>query len=190
MNSIPINLPNTLTWLRIGLIPVFIGVFYLPYAWAFPLSALIFAVAGITDMVDGYLARKLNQQSRFGAFLDPVADKLLVAVALVMLVAEHGNFMLVLPAIVIIGREIAVSALREWMAEIGARSRVAVSNMGKIKTILQMVALFALLYYQPLFGLPMFEIGVALLYGAAIMTLISMLDYLRAAFSEAQDERL
>jgi len=115
----PHNLPNTLTWLRIGMIPLFVAVFYMQTPWAFPLSAMIFALAGITDAADGYLARKLNQQSRFGAFLDPVADKLLVAAALVLLVAEHGGFSLALPAVIIIGREIAVSALREWMAEVG-----------------------------------------------------------------------
>jgi len=179
-----LTLPNILTWLRIGLIPLFIAVFYLPYPWAFPLSALIFALAGVTDFVDGYLARKLKQESRFGAFLDPVADKLLVAAALVMLVSEHGGFALALPAIIIIGREIAISALREWMAEVGTRSKVAVSMLGKVKTSLQIGAIFALLYYQPLFGLPTYEIGLVLLYGAAILTLLSMVGYLRAAFSE------
>jgi CDP-diacylglycerol--glycerol-3-phosphate 3-phosphatidyltransferase len=178
----PLNLPNILTWLRIGMIPLFIAVFYLPYVWAFPLAAIIFALAGATDAVDGYLARRLNQQSRFGAFLDPVADKLMVAAALVLLVAEHGGASLALPAIIIIGREIAISALREWMAEIGERRKVAVSSLGKIKTILQMVAIFALLYYQPILGLPTFEIGIALLYAAALLTLLSMVGYLRAAF--------
>jgi len=181
-----LNLPNILTWLRIGLIPLFIAVFYLPYPWAFPASALIFALAGVTDFVDGYLARKLNQESRFGAFLDPVADKLLVAAALVMLVSEHGGFALALPAIIIIGREIAISALREWMAEVGTRSKVAVSSLGKVKTTLQIGAIFALLYYQPLFGLPTYEIGLVLLYGAAFLTLLSMVDYLRAAFSDGE----
>ncbi|HES76615.1 MAG TPA: CDP-diacylglycerol--glycerol-3-phosphate 3-phosphatidyltransferase [bacterium] len=182
-----LNLPNILTWLRIGMIPLFIAVFYLPYPWAFPVSALIFALAGVTDFVDGYLARKLKQESRFGAFLDPVADKLLVAAALVMLVSEHGGFTLALPAIIIIGREIAISALREWMAEVGTRSKVAVSSLGKTKTALQLAAIFALLYYQPLFGLPTFEIGLVLLYGAAFLTLLSMVGYLRAAFSGAPE---
>ena len=183
----PLNLPNILTWMRIGMIPLFIAVFYLPHAWAFPLAAIIFALAGITDAADGYLARRLNQQSRFGAFLDPVADKLMVAAALVLLVAEHGDgsVVLALPAIIIIGREIAISALREWMAEIGERRKVAVSSLGKLKTILQMVAIFALLYYQPILGLPTFEIGVVLLYVAALMTLVSMGAYLRAAFVPA-----
>ncbi len=189
MKSMPLNLPNLLTWLRIGMIPLFIAVFYLPYPWAFPLSAIIFALAGVTDAVDGYLARKLNQQSRFGAFLDPVADKLMVAAALVMLTAEHGGFTLALPAIIIIGREIAISALREWMAEIGERRKVAVSSLGKLKTILQMMAIFALLYFHPILGLPTFEIGMVLLYAAAIMTLWSMAGYLRAAFgSPSQSE--
>ena len=179
-----LNLPNILTWLRIGMIPLFIAVFYLPYPWAYPLSALIFALAGVTDFADGYLARKLKQESRFGAFLDPVADKLIVAAALVMLVSEHGGFMLALPAIIIIGREIAISALREWMAEVGSRGTVAVSMLGKLKTTLQLAAIFALLYYQPLWGLPTYEIGLVLLYLAAILTLWSMVGYLRAAFSK------
>ena len=179
-----LNLPNLLTWLRIALIPLFIFVFYLPYPWAYPLAALIFAFAGVTDFVDGFLARKLNQESRFGAFLDPVADKLIVAAALVMLVSEHGGFMLALPAIIIIGREIAISALREWMAEVGSRGKVAVSMLGKLKTTLQLAAIFALLYYQPLWGLPTYEIGLVLLYLAAILTLWSMVGYLRAAFSK------
>jgi CDP-diacylglycerol--glycerol-3-phosphate 3-phosphatidyltransferase len=183
----PLNLPNILTWLRIGMIPLFIAVFYLPYVWAFPLAAIIFALAGLTDAVDGYLARRLNQQSRFGAFLDPVADKLMVAAALVLLVAEHGGIVLALPAIIIIGREIAISALREWMAEIGERRKVAVSSLGKLKTILQMAAIFALLYYQPILGLPTFEIGIALLYAAALLTLLSMVGYLRAAFGAPQE---
>ncbi|MEW6445879.1 MAG: CDP-diacylglycerol--glycerol-3-phosphate 3-phosphatidyltransferase [Pseudomonadota bacterium] len=188
----PLNVPNILTWLRIGMIPLFIVVFYLPYPWAFPLAALIFALAAITDAVDGWLARKLNQQSRFGAFLDPVADKLMVAAALVLLVAEHGaehGLLLTTPAIVIIGREIAISALREWMAEIGERRKVAVSSLGKIKTILQMMAIFALLYFHPLLGLPTFEIGMVLLYLAAIMTLWSMVAYLRAAFGPVESSR-
>ena len=179
-----LNLPNILTWLRIGMIPLFIAVFYLPYPWAYPLSALLFALAGVTDFADGYLARKLKQESRFGAFLDPVADKLIVAAALVMLVSEHGGFMLALPAIIIIGREIAISALREWMAEVGSRGKVAVSMLGKLKTTLQLAAIFALLYYQPLWGLPTYEIGLVLLYLAAILTLWSMVGYLRAAFSK------
>ncbi len=178
-----LNLPNILTWMRIGMIPLFIAVFYLPFSWAYPLSAIIFAVAGITDAVDGYLARRLNQQSRFGAFLDPVADKLMVVAALVLLCAEHGGMLLALPAIIIIGREIAISALREWMAEIGARGKVAVSSLGKYKTIVQMVAIFALLYYQPILGLPTFGIGVALLYLAMFLTLWSMFAYLRSAFA-------
>jgi len=187
----PLNLPNILTWLRIGMIPLFIAVFYLPYPWAFPLSALIFAVAGFTDAVDGWLARRLNQQSRFGAFLDPVADKLMVAAALVLLVAEHGaeqGLLLAIPAIVIIGREIAISALREWMADIGERRKVAVSSLGKVKTILQMMAIFALLYFHPMLGLPTFEIGMALLYLAAVMTLVSMAGYLRAAFGNPPEQ--
>ncbi len=181
-HSIQFNLPTILTLLRIAMIPLFIVVFYLPYPWAYPLAAWMFALAAITDFVDGYLARKWGQESHFGAFLDPVADKLLVAAALVMLVSEHGGVALALPAIIIIGREIAISALREWMAAVGARGKVAVSKLGKLKTALQLVAIFALLHYQPLLGLPSFEIGMVLLYGAALLTLLSMIGYLRAAF--------
>lgn len=176
-----LTLPNMLTLLRIGLIPMFVIVFYMPFPWAYPLSALIFGIAGLTDWLDGYLARKLNQTSAFGAFLDPVADKLMVAVALVMLVDVYGDLLLVVSAIIIIGREIAISALREWMAEIGRRSAVAVSWIGKVKTTLQIVALLLLLYHHPLYGLPTHEIGLVLIYFAAGLTLWSMIVYLRAA---------
>ena len=127
------NLPNALTWLRILMIPGIIVLFYLPYWWADPAAAVGFALAGITDTLDGYFARKLGLTSRLGAFLDPVADKLIVAAALVLLVSKDPRWFMVIVAIVIIGREIAVSALREWMAEIGARGRVAVSRVGKLK---------------------------------------------------------
>lgn len=175
------SIPNFLTLLRIALIPVLIGVFYLPLSWANILSTAVFALAAITDWFDGYLARRWHQTSAFGAFLDPVADKLVVAVALVLLVEKHPTPWMVLPAAVIIGREITVSALREWMAEIGQRAKVAVSNVGKIKTTTQMTALLMLLYYKPLFGLPIYEIGFVLLYISAILTLWSMLVYLQAA---------
>src|SRR5215475_15536406 len=147
------NLPNTLTWLRIFAIPLVIVFFYLPYQWADPSAGLVFAVAGITDSLDGYLARKLGQTTRLGAFLDPVADKLIVAVALVLIVSRDPRTLMVLTAAVIIGREIAISALREWMAGIGQRTAVAVSRLGKIKTILQMTGLTMLLFRHPLLGL-------------------------------------
>ncbi len=175
------NIPNLLTLLRIILIPVFVGVFYLPWAWANVLSTLVFGLAAITDWFDGYLARRWDQTSAFGAFLDPVADKLIVAVALVFLVQIHPNPWLAIPAAIIIGREITISALREWMAEIGQRTKVAVSMIGKVKTTAQMTALLMLLYGEPLFGLPIYEIGFVLLYVAAILTFWSMIVYLRAA---------
>ncbi|MGI9304400.1 MAG: CDP-diacylglycerol--glycerol-3-phosphate 3-phosphatidyltransferase [Gammaproteobacteria bacterium] len=176
-----LNLPTALTFLRIILIPLFVLVFYLPYDWAFPVSAMIFAVAGFTDWLDGYLARRWNQMSAFGAFLDPVADKLMVAAALIMLVDKNGGLLLVIPAVVIVGREITVSALREWMAEIGQRSSVAVSAIGKIKTALQMFAIWLLLYHQPIAGLPTRTLGMMLIYLAAGLTLWSMVMYLRVA---------
>ncbi|OBS10895.1 CDP-diacylglycerol--glycerol-3-phosphate 3-phosphatidyltransferase [Acidihalobacter prosperus] len=176
------NIPIMLTLLRIALIPVFILVFYLPWHWAPPVSALIFTLAGITDWADGYLARRWNQTSRFGAFLDPVADKLMVTAALVMLVEQYASPWLTIPAIVIIGREITVSALREWMAEVGERRKVAVAFVGKLKTATQMGALVLLLYQWPLFGIDIRQLGLVLLYVAAFFTLISMIKYLTAAF--------
>ena len=177
-----LNIPNILTLTRIAAIPVFVLVFFLPFDWAHPVSAAIFAVAAFTDWLDGYLARKLNQTSRFGAFLDPVADKLMVAVALILLVNAHQSIWLVLPAIVIIGREIAISALREWMAGIGERAQVAVSYIGKIKTAGQMLALLLLLYREPVGEFPTYEVGLVLLYIAAVLTLWSMVIYINAAW--------
>jgi CDP-diacylglycerol--glycerol-3-phosphate 3-phosphatidyltransferase/cardiolipin synthase len=176
------NVPNLLTWLRIALIPFFIVAFYLPGPWANELTTLIFALAAITDWFDGYLARRWNQMSAFGAFLDPVADKLVVAIALVLLVQAHPSPWLAVPAAIIIGREITISALREWMAELGQRAHVAVSSVGKVKTIAQMVALLLLLYHDSWWGLPIFEVGMVLLYVAFFLTLWSMLVYLRAAW--------
>ena len=183
------NAPNILTVLRIVLIPVFILAYYLPFPWAPALTVILFAAAAITDWLDGYLARRLNQFSRFGAFLDPVADKLIVAAALVLLTADerilsqvldHRLFTVVV--VIILGREITVSALREWMAELGERARVAVSFLGKLKTSGQMIAIPFLLYREPLFGLPVMRLGEILLYLAAALTLWSMLIYLRAAW--------
>jgi len=178
------NVPNTLTWLRIAAIPLIILLFYVPYHWSDPAAGLLFAAAGITDSLDGYFARRLGQTSRLGAFLDPVADKLIVAVALVLLVSKDTRALIVLTAVVIIGREITISALREWMAEIGERRKVAVSQLGKLKTVLQIVGLSMMLYRAPLLSLPIYRIGVVLTELAALATLISMVAYLRAAWPE------
>ncbi|MBV8496401.1 MAG: CDP-diacylglycerol--glycerol-3-phosphate 3-phosphatidyltransferase [Gammaproteobacteria bacterium] len=178
------NVPNTLTWTRIATIPLIVVLFYAPYPWADPAAGLLFAAAGVTDSLDGYLARRLGQTSRLGAFLDPVADKLIVAVALVLLVSKDPRWFIVLTAAVIIGREITISALREWMAEIGARRKVAVSQLGKYKTVLQIVGLAMMLFRWQLWGLPTYELGVALTVVAAGATLISMLAYLRIAWPD------
>ena len=181
----PWNVPNTLTWLRIAAIPLIVVLFYMPYPWADPAAGLLFAAAGITDSLDGYFARRLGQTSRLGAFLDPVADKLIVAVALVLLVSKDPRALIVLTAAVIIGREITISALREWMAEIGARRKVAVSVLGKYKTTLQITGLSLMLYHSRLFGiLPTYDLGVWLTVIAAVATLVSMVAYLRAAWPE------
>src|SRR5579872_5068108 len=178
------NLPNTLTWLRIFAIPLIVLLFFMPYHWADPAAGLLFAAAGVTDSLDGYFARRLGQTSRLGAFLDPVADKLVVAVALVLLISKDTRALIVLTAAVIIGREITISALREWMAEIGERRKVAVSQLGKYKTILQIVGLSFMLFRRELWGLPIYRIGVVLTELAAAATLYSMVAYLRAAWPE------
>jgi CDP-diacylglycerol---glycerol-3-phosphate 3-phosphatidyltransferase len=178
------NVPNTLTWIRIATIPLIVVLFYAPYTWADPAAGLLFAAAGITDSLDGYFARRLGQTSRLGAFLDPVADKLIVAVALVLLVGKDPRALIVLTAAVTIGREIAVSALREWMAEIGQRRKVAVSQLGKYKTTLQIIGLSMMLYRRDLFGLPTYLAGVVFTVVAAVLTLYSMLTYLRIAWPE------
>jgi CDP-diacylglycerol--glycerol-3-phosphate 3-phosphatidyltransferase len=179
---VPINLPNILTLVRIGLIPILVVAFYLPVRWASEASACVFTLAALTDWLDGYLARKLGQTSPFGAFLDPVADKLMVAVALVLLVQGSPTPWLAVPAAVIVGREITISALREWMAEVGKRAHVAVSIMGKLKTVAQMVAVILLLYHDPIWLFPTKRVGMGLLYLAAALTLWSMGVYLRAAW--------
>jgi CDP-diacylglycerol--glycerol-3-phosphate 3-phosphatidyltransferase/cardiolipin synthase len=175
---------NLLTALRIVLIPVIVGLFYLPYGWGDILAGLLFAVAGITDTLDGYVARRLGQVSHLGTFLDPVADKLIVATALVLIVSRNPVWYVTLTAAVIIGREIAISALREWMAGIGARQKVAVSALGKFKTIAQIVGLSMMLFFEDLLGLPIYKIGLALTVIAAVLTLWSMSIYLRAAWPE------
>jgi CDP-diacylglycerol--glycerol-3-phosphate 3-phosphatidyltransferase len=179
------NVPNTLTWLRISMIPAIFALFYLlPYPWADPAACAAFALAGITDTLDGYYARKLGQTSRLGAFLDPVADKLIVAAALVLIVSKDPRWFVVIVAVVIIGREIAVSALREWMAEIGASGRIKVSLLAKYKTIMQIVGLSMLLYRQNIFAIPTYELGLLLTAVAAVLTLWSMIQYLRLAWPE------
>lgn len=182
-----INIPNSLTLLRIALIPVFVVIFYIDIKFVNIYACLVFVLAALTDMLDGYLARKLEQTSKLGAFLDPVADKLMVAVVLVLLVEKHPTPWLALPAAVIIGREITVSALREWMAELGARSKVAVSNLGKFKTIAQMLALILLILEQTYFLIPCYLIGMVLLYIAAILTLWSMFEYLHSAWPKLRE---
>lgn len=182
----PINIPILLTWLRVALIPLVVGVFYLPNTWLSPFdkgiaSTVVFIVAATTDWFDGFLARRWNQTSAFGAFLDPVADKLMVAGALLVLV-EFGRVNAVI-AFIIIGREIAISALREWMAQLGASKSVAVSSLGKIKTTAQMVAIPMLLFYDDLFGVIDTRVwGQWLLGIAAILTVWSMFYYLRRAW--------
>jgi CDP-diacylglycerol--glycerol-3-phosphate 3-phosphatidyltransferase/cardiolipin synthase len=179
-----LTVPNALTWMRILAIPIVVVLFYLPYHWADLAAGLLFGAAGITDAFDGYYARKLNQTSRLGAFLDPVADKLIVAVALVLIVSKDPRAIVVLTASIIIGREIAISALREWMAEIGQRTKVAVSQVGKYKTILQIVGLSLMLVRWDIFGLPIYALGLGLLMLAAALTLLSAVDYLRAAWPD------
>ncbi len=187
------NIPNLLTLLRIGLIPVFVVVFYLPMGWSNVAATAIFGLAALTDWLDGYMARRLGQASAFGAFLDPVADKLMVAVALVVLLQTNPTIWFAVPAGVIIGREIAISAVREWIANIGDRTQVAVSAIGKIKTTMQMIALLLLLYEEPLWTIPTFVVGIVCLYVAAILTLWSMVIYLRAAWpslaAESSEEK-
>ncbi len=177
------SLPNLLTLMRIVLIPFFIGVFYLPVAGAHTVAAVIFGLASFTDWLDGYLARRLRQISLFGAFLDPVADKLLVASTLLLLVGAKDINYIVLPAIVIVGREIVISALREWMAEVGSRASVAVGYIGKIKTALQMIALILLIAFHPATSI-LGVIGFILLYVSAILTLWSMVVYLMIAWPQ------
>jgi CDP-diacylglycerol--glycerol-3-phosphate 3-phosphatidyltransferase/cardiolipin synthase len=178
------SLPNVLTVGRIVAVPLLVALFYLDHPWAHVLAASVFIAAAITDSLDGYLARRMGITTPLGEFLDPVADKLIVAVALVLLVGYDTRPFIVITAAVIIGREITVSALREWMAHIGSRAKVAVSAMGKFKTIVQMTGLSLMMFRQDVFGLPMYEIGVVLLVIAAVLTLWSMLAYLQAAWPE------
>jgi CDP-diacylglycerol---glycerol-3-phosphate 3-phosphatidyltransferase len=182
----PLNVPNLLTWLRILMIPLVIGVFYAPDGWLTPwhrnlIATALFVAAALTDWLDGYLARRLNQMSAFGAFLDPVADKLMVTAALIVLVElERVNALI---AVVIIGREIAISALREWMAKTGQAKGVAVNLLGKVKTISQMIAIPLLLYHDQLGPLDPQYVGTWLIYVAVVLTLISMFYYLKLALA-------
>ena len=179
-----INIPNTLTLFRIGMIPVFVVAFYWPHPEAYVVATSIFFFAGISDWFDGYLARKLNQQSALGAFLDPLADKLMVVVALCLLIGKYpDNNWLLFSAIIILAREIIISSLREWMAALGKNDIVVVSFAGKAKTFAQLWALGFLIYGKDLFDLPIFTIGIVLIVWAAILTLYSMMTYLRAAWS-------
>ncbi len=181
--AIEYNLPTNITLLRIALIPLLIVVFYLPWEFSNQACTGIFIIAGITDWLDGYLARKMDMETPFGAFLDPVADKLMVACVLVIIVQQQASPYLAIPAVVIIGREITIASLREWMAEIGQRATVKVSQLAKWKTAVQMVAIGLLLYRDDLWGLPINAMGYGLLYVAALLTLWSMWKYLQAALN-------
>ena len=183
----PFNIPNLLTWLRILLIPLFVGIFYFEKSWvSLPnqnlVATVIFVLAAVTDWLDGWLARKLNQMSAFGAFLDPVADKLMVAAALIVLL-QLGRVDAIV-VLIIIGREIAISALREWMAQLGESKSVAVSFLGKLKTALQMIAIPMLLYDDLLGVFDPHRVGTWLIYAAALLTLISMAYYLKMALPQ------
>ncbi|MDJ0655890.1 MAG: CDP-diacylglycerol--glycerol-3-phosphate 3-phosphatidyltransferase [Xanthomonadales bacterium] len=191
-----LNTATILTLFRIALIPVLVVVFYLPYWWANWAATLVFILAGVTDWADGYIARKYNQYSRFGEFLDPVADKLMVAVTLVLVIQYRPTAWLVIPAAIIIGREITISALREWMAQIGERASVKVALLGKLKTGFQMTSLGFLLFREDIGPFPIFDIGHVGLIAAAVLTMWSMIQYLRAAWpimknsSQASDKSI
>ena len=176
------NIANILTWIRIAAIPVVVWCFFSEIEYARPIAGMLFGLAAITDLLDGYLARRLGQTSRFGEFLDPVADKLMVAVSLVLLVQSDPRISIALIAMIIIGREITVSALREWMASVGAGAKVAVTFAGKLKTTLQMFGIAFMVYERNIFGIEIYELGYVLLIAAAGMTMWSMVVYLRAAW--------
>jgi len=185
----PYTIPNLLTAIRIAFIPAIVVLFYLPYHWSDMACGVVFGLVGITDAFDGYLARKLGQVSRLGAFLDPVADKLIVVTALVLIVSKNPIWYVTLTAAVIIGREIAISALREWMATIGAHHKMRVSGVAKFKTIVQIVGLSMMLFHEDLFGLPLYAFGLVLTVVAAALTLWSMITYLVAAGPELRGSR-
>jgi len=186
-----LTVPTMLTLLRIALVPVLVLFFYLPYHWSNFACVFIFVLAAVTDIADGAIARKTGQTSRFGAFLDPVADKIMVSTALVLLVQRQETYQAVfaIAAAVIIGREITISALREWMSEIGESALVKVSWVGKLKTIFQMTAIGFLLYHDNMGWIPIALIGEILLYLAAALTLWSMWNYVQAAWPAISDSR-
>lgn len=179
------NIPNTLTSFRLVLIPVFLIVFYIPSELAYFWAAFIFWLAAVTDILDGYLARKLQQSTPFGAFLDPVADKVMVAFALIVLTQHYQSLYMTIPTIIIIGREIVISALREWMAQLGLRANVAVSQMGKVKAAAQMLAIIGLIWQ---YNSWMITISYVLFYIATALTFISMVQYLKAAWPELSNK--
>ena len=179
-----LNLANILTLFRIAAIPAVVICFYSPLPNARPIAAILFGIAAVTDFIDGWVARRYGQSSRFGEFLDPVADKLMVAIVLVMLVQAESGWFEDIIAMIIIGREITISALREWMSEIGSRHKVAVSGLGKFKTIVQIVGLSMMLFRQDLLFLPIYNIGLVLTVLAAALTLWSMAAYLKLAWPD------
>jgi len=176
------NLPILLTVLRMAMIPFFVIVYLLPGRWTHVIAAALFGLAAFTDWLDGYLARRLRQATRFGAFLDPVADKLMVVTAVLLLAVQHDNVYFTLPALVIIGRELVIAALREWMAEMNQRGVVAVTSLAKYKTGLQVAAVLVLILFPPDSAFHWVLIGYVLLYAAAALTILSMLSYLRKAW--------
>ncbi|HEC30349.1 MAG TPA: CDP-diacylglycerol--glycerol-3-phosphate 3-phosphatidyltransferase [Gammaproteobacteria bacterium] len=186
-----LNFPTILTLSRIAVIPVFIVIYYLPVDWSNVVCTALFILAAVTDWFDGYIARKYKLASRFGAFLDPVADKLMVAVVLILLVDRNPTnlpgLLLAIPAVIIVGREITISALREWMAELGERGKVSVSYVGKVKTAAQLFALPFMIHRDPLWGIPVAETGLLLLYVAAALTLWSMFLYIKGAWPVMKD---
>ncbi len=182
-----LNLATILTLFRIAAIPVVVVMFYAPYEHARPVAAVLFGIAAVTDLIDGWIARRFNQMSRFGEFLDPVADKLMVVIVLVMLVQAQSSLFEDVIAMIIIGREITVSALREWMASIGARATVRVQFSGKLKTTFQMFGIAFMVYQEPLFGIDIYRVGYLLLILAAILTIYSMFAYLKAAWPSMRE---
>lgn len=181
------NIPMAITWMRIALIPVFLWVYYLPFDWAHFFAMIVFVLAAVTDWLDGFLARRFNATSPLGAFLDPVADKLIVAVALIVIAVEYQHWIVTLAAIVIIMREMAVSALREWMAAQQLSDVVAVSKMGKYKTTFQLIALSLLIYGGSLFGVPWVTLGLIFLALATLLTVVSLLQYITAAWPKVSE---
>ncbi len=186
-----ITVPTMLTLLRIALVPVLVLFFYLPFEWSNFACTVVFVLAAVTDIADGYIARKTGQMSRFGEFLDPVADKIMVATALILLVQRQESYQVIfaMSAAIIVGRELTISALREWMSEIGEQALVKVSGVGKLKTIFQMTAIGFLLYHENMAWIPIALIGELLLYTAAALTLWSMWQYLKSAWPVISDPK-